>query len=98
MDVKPLEERIEILPDGKVGNVKLTDEESAVLWLRLGLYDGSWDKFKLDLQSKVGKANYVRHFDTILNDLGVIQQLESYEDRHKINLLTCKPVLEAIEI
>lgn len=65
----------------------LSEEERMLLVLRDELYGGSWDKMVEDLQNRLKGRPYIfKLVNRIEEDLGRIETLRSYEEKHKINL------------
>ena len=65
----------------------LSQEEKMLLILRDELYDGSWDKMSRDLKDRLtGKPYIFKLVHRIEEDLSRIEKLQSYEQKHKINL------------
>jgi hypothetical protein len=70
----------------------LAEEERMLLDLRDELYMGSWDKMETDLKDRLkGRPFIFKLANRIEEDLGRIEQLRSYEQKHKINLNDYRP-------
>jgi hypothetical protein len=65
----------------------LSEEAKMLLVLRDELYMGSWDRMVEDLNNRLKGRPYIfKLVNRIEEDLQRIQNLRSYEDKHKINL------------
>lgn len=65
----------------------LSEEAKMLLVLRDELYAGSWDRMVDDLKNRLKGRPYIfKLVNRIEEDLGRIETLRSYEDKHKLNL------------
>jgi hypothetical protein len=66
---------------------RLTPEDRVLITLRDELYESSWDKMLKDLKDRMRGRPYIfKLVSRIKEDIARIEQLQTYEQKHKINL------------
>jgi len=66
---------------------RLTDEEKMLLLLKNELYEGSWPDMVEDLKNRLeGKPYIFKLANRIKDDIARIEQLQSFEEQHHIDL------------